>query len=231
MASKKSKKEDPFAFPSDTQFNYKHHEMHKGRKIAVESNNLNQPSSNSEEPETGKLPNDDSAEIIMLPNKRQNTQDHSTSLQNDEKTLMKDYSCDRRTNIEQSEEAQHVSKSSVAVVESPGKMIPEFRLPPELAPFNNPGVCDYGVIRTSRLRNRRKKTDAPENVLYQNIQGQRRCRATGDEQNMIGKGNNKRCLNCAEGVFKYCHTHRDLDEDQGAFWDKRKRREESIRIS
>ncbi|VEU42839.1 unnamed protein product [Pseudo-nitzschia multistriata] len=124
------------------------------------------------------------------------------------------------------EKTQHlpkVAEEKEAQVQSPEKIVPEFRLPPELVPFNNPGVCDYGVIRTSRLRNRTKKADTPEDILYQNIQGQRRCRATKDGLAMTGDlVVSNRCLNCAEGVFKYCHNHRELDPDQKLYWERRK---------
>ncbi len=111
-------------------------------------------------------------------------------------------------------------------VDSPSKMT-MFKLPPELAPFNKPGVCDYGVIRASRLRNR-KKTSEKQDVLYQNIQGQRRCRATKDGKRMVGEGNTNRCVNCAEGIFKYCHSHRNLCDEQKFFWEQRKRRDAQI---
>jgi len=232
IASKEINEENPFAFPSETQCNNERQEMYHESKSAIESNNLNPSSYNTDSTKTGKRPrHDDSTEMMILPNKKQSTEEDSTSLKNDENSLKEDYSCDRRMNTLQDEEAQKPSESSEPVVESPVKTIPQFKLPPELAPFNNPGVCDYGVIRTSRLRNRRKKANAQEDVLYQNIQGQRRCRATRAGRKITGKGNTNRCMNCAEGVFKYCHTHRNLDEEQREFWEQRKQRESKSRPS
>ena len=222
-ASKEGNGENPFDFPSET---------HKEKLSAIESNNHNPSSNNPNLFETGKRPrHNDATEMIVLPNKRPNTQEDSTFHNSDAKALKDGSSSDQRANTEQAKDAQNPTESKEEVVESPVKAVPEFKLPPELVPFNNPGVCDYGVIRTSRLRNRRKKANVQEDILYQNIQGQRRCRATRDGQKIIGGVNNNRCLNCAEGVFKYCHAHRDLDEEQKFFWEQRKRREESIRSS
>ena len=222
-ATKESNEENPFTFPSET---------HQERLSSIESNNHNPSSNNPNLSETGKRPrHNDSTEMIVLPNKRPNTQEDSTFHNSDAKASKDGSSGDQRANIEQAKEAQMPTESKEEVVESPIKAVPEFKLPPELVPFNNPGVCDYGVIRTSRLRNRRKKANVQEDVMYQNIQGQRRCRATRDGQKIFGGVNNNRCLNCAEGVFKYCHAHRDLDEDQKFFWEQRKRREENIRSS
>ena len=165
---------------------------------------------------TGKRAHPDaSTETNILPKKKKNTE---------EKSLLKD--SDEVTEYEK--QAQNpFERSEVAAHDSPSKEF-QFKLPPELAPFNNPGVCNYGVIRASRLRNRKKKKTIGNDVPYQNIQGQRRCRATRDGKKMIGSGNTNRCLNCAEGVFKYCHTHRDLDDEQKAYWEKRKRRDSQI---
>ncbi len=185
-------------------------------------NDKHQDDSSMENSKTGKRPNPNASTENATPtNKKQKIQQESESL-NPEKSPI------NQMEIEEGDEKESTpsERPDEDALDSPSRET-QFKLPPELAPFNNPGVCDYGVIRASRLRNRKKK--AIENdVPYQNIQGQRRCRATRDGKKMIGPGNTNRCLNCAEGVFKYCHTHHDLDEDQKVYWENRKRRDSQI---
>lgn len=179
-----------------------------------------QDDSSVEDPKTGKRPHT-SAEKTILPNKKQNTQKDSQPSKPDDASS-------NEMEVEENDNTANdpFQKPDDEALDSPSRET-QFKLPPELAPFNNPGVCDYGVIRASRLRNRTKKTIGND-VPYQNIQGQRRCRATKDGKKMIGPGNTNRCLNCAEGVFKYCHSHRDLDEVQKEYWEKRKLRDSKI---
>jgi hypothetical protein len=230
FASKERNEENPFAFPSETmQTNDDTSELRDEKKSSIETNFPNPSSSDIGSFKTGKRPlPDDFTELNILQNKRQNTQDDSKYLDNDD-TNKGDTSCDQQVINKQDKDVQQQSGKKKLADDPPSKMIPEFKLPAELAPFNNPGVCDYGVIRTSRLRNRKKKANEHGDVLYQNIQGQRRCRATKDGRKMAGEITSNRCLNCAEGVFKYCHKHRDLDDDQRAFWVQRQRRDNGIR--
>ena len=202
-ASKEIHEGNPFDFPSETKLNTED----QGRQHGSRRNNklnINDPQSNESGVSKSGM-GDNSTESMTPPTKRYKS--------------------------EQNLEEESIPDNIKQKVDSPGKAIPQLKLPPELAPFNNPGVCDYGVIRTSRLRNRKKTANAQEDVLYQNIQGQRRCKATKDGQRMTEFSNTNRCLNCAEGVFKYCHTHRDLDESQRAFWERRNRRDEQLHAS
>ena len=223
-----SNEENSFAFLTKAQCNNEHQERNEKIEKPTESN-LHDPSlKNSDLSKISKRSlHDASTETIHSPNEKQAIQEDSASPSSGEKSLKEDFSGNQLASTENINEPQTPVESKEAVAESPPKKIPQFMLPPELAPFNNPGVCDYGVIRTSRLRNR-KKTNVQDDVLYQNIQGQRRCRATKDGKKMTGQSNTNRCLNCAEGVFKYCHAHRDLDDDQRAFWEQRRRRDTQI---
>jgi len=96
----------------------------------------------------------------------------------------------------------------------------EFKLPKSLVPFNTPGVCDFGIIRTSRLRDRSKKTETVD-IAYQNMKGQTQCRATKEGRIWRSTGKWGRCQNCVEGVFRYCYAHRNLDMDQDRYWAQR----------
>uniref|UniRef100_A0A7S4EED9 C2H2-type domain-containing protein n=1 Tax=Pseudo-nitzschia australis TaxID=44445 RepID=A0A7S4EED9_9STRA len=166
----------------------------------------------------GRRPNN-----LIVSNKPGENQEYFSATYNANKSSPSDTSSRKQgLKARQIKEVPKHTKRNELVDESPEKNEPKFKLPPELVPYNKPGVCDYGVIRTSRLRNRTKKTDTPDDILYQNIQGQRRCTATKNGRVSNATSINNRCLNCAEGVFKYCHTHRELDPDQKLYWDKRR---------
>ena len=114
------------------------------------------------------------------------------------------------------EEKKHVdghSKDAEEKEGDKGNKI-EFKLPRSLAPFNTPGVQDYGIIRTSRLRDRSKKTKDPVDIVYQHIKGQLQCHATNDGRVWCSGKNKYRCQYCAEGAYKFCHSHRHLDANQ-----------------
>ena len=140
----------------------------------------------------------------------------SKKSQEEEYVSMKDGS-------EKEEEKKHVdghSKDAEEEEGDKGNKI-EFKLPRSLAPFNTPGVQDYGIIRTSRLRDRSKKTTDPVDIVYQHIKGQLQCHATNDGRVWCSGKNKYRCQNCAEGVYKFCHSHRHLDANQNLYWKKR----------
>ncbi len=224
-ASKEGNEENPFDFPGEEQSDNEHQAANKKREVTKVRKIRALPTASNR---TTKRPhNEASTETVSSPNKKQNIQDDSASKAEEKLIKEEVFSPINPFKTEDTTEGE-TKDAQASPIESPSKNIPQFKLPPELAPFNNPGVCDYGVIRTSRLRNRKKTNAHQDDVLYQNIQGQRRCRATRDGKKMIGQGNTNRCLNCAEGVFKYCHTHRDLDADQRAFWEQRKRRDAQI---
>lgn len=136
---------------------------------------------------------------------------------------------DEDNNSSQQEEEEEEEKESVdgnedvEEEESDKDNKIEFKLPRSLAPFNTPGVQDYGIIRTSRLRDRSKKTKDPVDIEYQHIKGQVQCHATKEGRVWSSGRNKDRCKNCAEGAYNFCHSHRHLDENQKLYWKKREK--------